>query len=214
MKTYTKIETVFNRDVSGTKKLIEGDYRSEAVEFLKDAQWRFTEKTDGMNVGIVWDGHRVSYQGRTERAQIPAHLMNRLIELFGSNEVEELFEQTFGEKQVVLFGEGYGAKIQKGGGNYISDGCDFILFDVYMVDSDTWLKHDGIESVAKMFGIKSVPVALIGTINDAVEYIKTKPVSLINEAHEMEGVVGKPLVDFYDRGHNRLIVKIKVCDFT
>lgn len=213
MNKYTKIETVFTRDVLGTKKLIEGDYRNEAVEFLKDAQWRFSEKVDGTNVGIVWDGHKVSYQGRTERAQIPAHLMNRLIELFSSNEAEELFEQTFGEKQVVLFGEGYGAKIQKGGGNYISDGCDFILFDVYMVDSDTWLKHDGIEVVAKMFGIKSVPVALIGTINDAVEYVKTRPVSLINEAHEMEGVVGKPLVDFYDRGHNRLIVKVKVCDF-
>ena len=213
MNAYTKIETVYKRDIDGTKKLIEGDFRSEAVEFLKDKDWIFTEKVDGCNTGIFWDGHKVAYQGRTERAQIPAHLMNRLLEIFGTNEAEELFEQTFGEKQVVLFGEGYGAKIQKGGGNYIPDGCDFILFDVYMPDSDTWLKRDGIEDIAKRFGIKAVPIVMTGTIEQAVEYVKGKPKSTINPAHEMEGVVGRPMVDFYDRSHNRLIVKIKVKDF-
>lgn len=214
MNTYTKIETVYKRDIDGTKKLIEGDFRSEAVEYLKNNEWIFSEKCDGCNTGIFWDGHKVAYQGRTERAQIPAHLMNKLISIFGTDEAEEMFEQTFGEKQVVLFGEGYGAKIQKGGGNYIPDGCDFILFDVYMPDSDTWLKRDGIEDIAKRFGIKVVPVVMTGTIEQAVEFIKTQPRSLINPAHEMEGVVGKPKVDFYDRNHDRLIVKIKVKDFT
>lgn len=165
------------------------------------------------NIGIFWDGHKVNYHGRTERAQIPAHLMNRLIEIFGTNEAEEMFEQLFGEKEVVLFGEGYGAKIQKGGGNYIPDGCDFILFDVYMVGSDTWLKYQDIQDIAKAFGIKTVPLVMIGTINDAIEFIKTRPRSRINPNHEMEGVVGKPIIDLYDRQHNRIITKIKVCDF-
>lgn len=94
MKEYTKIDTIFKRDIDGTKKLIEGDFRNDAVEFLKDSEWIFTEKVDGTNIGIVWDGHRVSYQGRTERANIPAHLMNELIKIFGTNEAEEMFEQT------------------------------------------------------------------------------------------------------------------------
>ena len=213
MYKYTKIETVFERDMNGSKKLIEGNYRNEAVEFLKDHMWYFTEKVDGTNIGIYWDGHKINYQGRTERAQIPANLMNKLIETFGSNETEELFEQMFGEKEAVLFGEGYGAKIQKGGGNYISDGCDFILFDVYIPMSDTWLTRDGIINVAKAFGIKYVPIICIGTIQEAVDYIKTKPASLINPNHEMEGVVGKPLVDMYDRNYKRIIVKIKSNDF-
>lgn len=34
MKTYEKIETVFNRDIEGTKKLIIGDFRNETIEFL------------------------------------------------------------------------------------------------------------------------------------------------------------------------------------
>ena len=213
MNAYTKIETVYKRDIDGTKKLIEGDFRNEAVEFLKDKDWMFTEKVDGTNIGIVWDGHKVSYQGRTERAQIPAHLMNKLISIFGTNEAEEMFEQTFGEKNVVLFGEGYGAKIQKGGGNYIPDDCGFILFDVYMADSDTWLKRDSAYEVAMAFGVPIVPVVMVSTIEKAVDFIKGQPKSLINSAHEMEGVVGRPVVDFYDRNHDRLIVKIKVRDF-
>lgn len=59
MYTYTKIETPFIRDMSGTKKLIEGVFRSEAVEFLSGNQWFFSEKTDGTNTGIYWDGCRV-----------------------------------------------------------------------------------------------------------------------------------------------------------
>ena len=66
MVTYTKIETLFSRDMEGTKKLVEGDFRNETVEFLKDNEWVFTEKIDGSNIGIVWDGHQVSYQGSTE----------------------------------------------------------------------------------------------------------------------------------------------------
>ena len=30
--------------------------------------------------------------------------------MFGGNANEELFEQTFGEKEMILFGEGYGKK--------------------------------------------------------------------------------------------------------
>ena len=172
MNEYTKIETIFERDTEGTKKLIEGKFRNETVEYLKDNQWVCTEKIDGTNIGIVWDGHKVSYQGRTERAQIPAHLMNKLIEMFGGTVNEELFEQKFGETQVILFGEGYGAKIQKGG-NYRSD-VSFILFDVYLSERNLWLKRDAIEDIAQTFGIDVVPIIMEGTLDKAVVYCKGK----------------------------------------
>lgn len=211
MTEYTKIETIFERDMEGTKKLIEGKFRNETVEFLKDNTWYGTEKIDGTNIGIVWDGHKVSYQGRTERASIPAHLMNKLIEMFGGTVNEELFEQKFGEMQVILFGEGYGAKIQKGGGNYRSD-VSFILFDVYLPEQNLWLKRDAIEDIAKTFGINVVPIVYEGNIADAVEFVKSKPKSTIGVG-DMEGIVCKPAVDMLDRMGRRLIVKIKVCDF-
>lgn len=211
MNEYTKIETIFERDTEGTKKLIEGKFRNETAEYLKDNQWVCTEKIDGTNIGIVWDGHKVSYQGRTKRAQIPAHLMNKLIELFGGTVNEELFEQKFGEMQVILFGEGYGAKIQKGGGNYRSD-VSFILFDVYLPEQNLWLKRDAIEDIAQTFGIDVVPIVMEGTLSQAVDYVKSNPKSTIGTA-DMEGLVCKPKVDMLDRMGHRLIVKIKVCDF-
>ena len=211
MNEYTKIETIFERDMEGSKKLIEGKFRNETVEFLKDNQWICTEKIDGTNIGIVWDGHKVSYQGRTERAQIPAHLMNKLIEMFGGETNEELFEQKFGETQVVLFGEGYGAKIQKGGGNYRSD-VSFILFDVYLPEQNLWLKRDALEDIAKTFGIDAVPIVLTGTLQEAVDFVKQKPKSTIGVA-DMEGLVCKPTVDMLDRMGRRVIVKVKVRDF-
>lgn len=211
MTEYTKIDTIFERDMEGTKKLIEGKYRNETVEFLKDNRWIGTEKIDGTNVGIVWDGHNVSYQGRTERAQIPTHLMNKLIEMFGGTVNEEVFEQKFGEMQVILFGEGYGAKIQKGGGNYRSD-VSFILFDVYLPESNLWLKRDAVEDIAKTFGIDAVPVVYEGNLAGAVDFVKSKPKSTIGTA-DMEGIVCKPAVDMLDRMGRRMVVKIKVCDF-
>lgn len=211
MNEYTKIETIFERDMEGSKKLIEGKFRNETVEFLKDNQWICTEKVDGTNIGIVWDGHKVSYQGRTERAQIPAHLMNKLIEMFGGETNEELFEQKFGEMQVILFGEGYGAKIQKGGGNYRSD-VSFILFDVYLPEQNLWLKRDALEDIAKTFGVDIVPIVLTGTLQKAVDFVKQKPKSTIGSA-DMEGLVCKPAVDMLDRMGRRVIVKVKVRDF-
>lgn len=211
MTEYTKIETIFERDMEGTKKLIEGKFRNETVEYLKENRWIGTEKIDGTNIGIVWDGHKVSYRGRTERAQIPAHLMNKLIEMFGGTVNEELFEQKFGEMQVILFGEGYGAKIQKGGGNYRSD-VSFILFDVYLPEQNLWLKRDAVEDIAKTFGIDVVPIVYEGDIAGAVEFVKGKPKSTIGVA-DMEGIVCKPAVDMLDRMGRRLVIKIKVCDF-
>lgn len=210
MTEYTKIETIFERDIEGTKKLIEGKFRNETVEYLKGNRWIGTEKIDGTNIGIVWDGHKVSYQGRTERAQIPSHLMNKLIEMFGGTVNEELFEQKFGEMQVILFGEGYGAKIQKGG-NYRSD-VSFILFDAYLPEQNLWLKRDAVEDIAKTFGVDVVPIVYEGDIAGAVEFVKGKPKSTIGMA-DMEGIVCKPAVDMLDRMGRRLIVKIKVCDF-
>ena len=210
MKEYIKIETPFERDTDGTKKLIEGKFRNETIEYLKDNVWQFTEKIDGTNISIVWDGHTISFHGRTERAQIPPHLLKKLYELFGGDVNEELFEQKFGEMPVILYGEGYGIGIQKGG-DYRSD-VSFILFDVYLPESSLWLKRDSVEDIAKTFGIDTVPIIMEGTIEDAVEFVKTKPNSTIGTA-KMEGLVGRPKIELKDRVGKRVIVKIKVKDF-
>ena len=208
MKEYHKIDTLFERDMEGSKKLIEGNFRSSTVEFLKDNLWDFTEKIDGTNIRVVWDGHTVSFYGRTDNAQIPNHLLERLNNLFTTNEAEEIFEQKFGENFVMLFGEGYGAKIQNGG-SYRSD-VDFILFDVMV--GDIYLERQNVEDIAKAFGLDVVPIIFSGKLSEAVAYVKSKPNSTIGNA-KMEGIVGRPRIELKDRLGNRIIVKIKVCDF-
>lgn len=210
MKEYVKIETPFERDTEGTKKLIEGKWRNETVEYLRNARWVFTEKIDGTNISIVWDRHKVEFHGRTERAQIPAHLVNRLNKLFGGEVNEELFEQTFGETPMILYGEGYGAKIQNGG-LYRSD-VDFILFDVYQPDKDIWLKRFDVEDIARVFGIDVAPIILCGDLESGIDYVKQRPMSTIGKA-PMEGLVARPETELKDRLGRRVIVKIKAKDF-
>lgn len=208
MTEYHKIETLFERDTNGTKKLIEGAFRNDAVKYLANNDWFFTEKIDGTNIRIHWDGHKVEFAGRTDRAQIPQELANYLSRTFGSNEAEELFEQKFGETEVILFGEGYGPKIQNGGA--YRDSVSFILFDVLI--GDIWLKRGSVEDIATAFGIDIVPIIFVGNIKKAVDFVKTKPKSTIGTAN-MEGVVGRPVIEMRDGLGKRVIVKIKVCDF-
>ena len=208
MREYHKIETVYERDVDGTKKLIEGKYLNETVEFLANNKWLFTEKIDGTNIRVYWDGHRITFGGRTEKSQIPAHLLEKLSEMFLNNETEQLFEQSFGEREVILFGEGYGYKIQKGE-SYRPD-VGFILFDVMI--GENYQSRENVEGIAKCFGLEVVPVVLCGNIQEAVDFVKTKPQSTIGVA-KMEGVVGRPCVEIKDRSGRRVIVKIKACDF-
>jgi hypothetical protein len=208
MIEYNKIDTLYERDLEGSKKMIEGKFRNPTVEFLKDNIWQFTEKIDGTNIRVHWNGHKVIFGGRTEDAQIPSHLLNKLIEMFGSDEAEQIFEQKFGEMEVTLFGEGYGPKIQSGG-KYRPD-VSFILFDVLI--SGNYQPRASVEDIAKAFGIDVVPIIFEGTIQEGVDFVKSNPKSTIGTAM-MEGLVGRPKMELRDRVGKRVIVKIKVKDF-
>ena len=208
MIEYNKIDTLYKRDMEGTKKLLEGEFRNPAVEFLKDNIWQFTEKVDGTNIRVYWDGHKVQFGGRTERAQIPANLVNYLNNTFGTSEAEQIFEEKFGETEVILFGEGYGPKIQNGG-LYRSD-VSFIMFDVMI--SNNYQPRESVEDIAKAFGIDVVPIIFEGTIQEGVDFVKGHPDSTMGTA-KMEGLVGRPKVEMRDRCGKRVIVKIKWEDF-
>jgi len=56
---------------------------------------------------------------------------------------------------ITFYGEGYGARIQKGGGNYRPDSVSFRLFDVFI--GDKWLNLDAVKDIADRAGILAVP---------------------------------------------------------
>lgn len=209
MRKYHKIKTLFERD-NKTKKLIQGKYTDKTIEFLKDNIWQFTEKVDGTNIRVHWDGHRVSFGGRKDDSLIPDHLMNKLNELFGGAENEQLFEQKFGENEVTLFGEGYGVRIQNGG--LYRDDVDFILFDV--VINDWYLTRDSIENIAEYFCIDVVPILLEGTLEQGISFVLNNRKSFIaKKGADLEGIVGRPKQELFARNGERIICKIKYTDF-
>lgn len=206
MTEYHKIEGLYKRD-ENTKRLLRGVYRSETVDFLKDCEWEFTEKIDGTNIRVHWDGHRVDFAGRTDKATIPPKLLDYLESKFGGEVNEQIFEEHFGGKEVTLYGEGYGAKIQNGG-DYRPDNS-FILFDTTI--DGIFLRRGSLEKIARYFGIDIVPIVLTGTIKDAERFVMSRPASTIGAA-KMEGVVGRPKVELLTRTGGRVIVKVKVRD--
>lgn len=217
MKGYHKIETVFTRDEN--KKLTR-TFRNPTVEYLKDNDWYFTEKIDGMNIRVYWDGHEVRFAGRTDSALIPNKLMQKLEEYFGGETNAQMFEQTFGEMPVMLIGEGYGAKIQNGE-DYVEDGIsqDFVLFDVLVnVDlrNEKYLSFDDVRKIGALFNLKCVPIMYLGTLMRGIELYGEKDCESMLaplSGKLIEGVVARPAIDIYDENKKRIIVKIKRRDF-
>lgn len=204
---YPKIHSPFMRHTDGPSRNMLDHSRFARPEFgvLYRLDWEWTEKVDGTNVRIIWDGYRVSFGGRTDNAQMPTTLLDLLRAWFP----EELLEQQFGANPAVLYGEGYGPKIQKGGGNYRDD-QSFVLFDVKV--GDWWLLRDGIEDVAAKLSVPTVPVIMTGSIRDAIDRI-TNGMRSTWGLFTAEGVVGRPPLGIQGRDGDRLLVKVKAVDF-
>jgi len=215
MEKYPKIQTVYLRDPDNKyRTLLEGQYALPEFEYLKDNTWIFTEKIDGTNIRVMWHGimpnaETLTFRGRSDKAQIPPFLLDRLQAIFHKDRFSEVFEEP---ANVCLYGEGYGARIQKSGGNYIPDGVDFILFDVKV--EDWWLERENIEDIAAKFGVDVVPIIDRGCLEDAVERVRHGFGSTIayNDINA-EGLVMKPKMELMTRSGNRIITKIKYKDF-
>lgn len=213
MKAYPKIQSVFKRDEK-TFKFVLGEYALPEFEYLAHNDWIATEKIDGTNIRVIWQPgpagdvpDKIDFRGRTDKASIPPFLLEKLHQLFPV----QLFEKVFPTTPVCLYGEGYGAKIQKGGGNYIADGVGFVLFDV-LID-EWWLRRHNMAGIAASLNISTVPIVRTGTLQDAVDLIKAGITSTWGD-FPAEGIVLKPAVELRMRSGARVITKMKHKDFS
>ena len=207
MKTYHKIQTLFKRNPeTNFKTLLLYQYALPEFEYLKSNIWTFTEKVDGTNIRIIIhpDGS-VEFRGKTDRAQIQKQLLRRLGELFLDN--GKLAKQF--PDGACLYGEGYGAKIQKGGGNY-SPTQEFVLFDIKV--GDWWLERFNVCKVADTLKLRVVPAVDIGTLADMVTIVRSGLDSMWGH-FPAEGIVARPEVELFDRNGDRIITKLKCKDF-
>ena len=210
MNTYHKIKTIYKRDPKNMRLIFEGQWSKPEFQFLANNNWVFTEKVDGTNIRVMWDGKNVSFNGKTDRAELYKPLVKKLEETFSTEDKRELFKNMFGEEGgVCLYGEGYGRKIQSGG-NYIKDGNDFVLFDIKI--GNLWLERENVEDIANRLNTKIVPIVGKGTLFEAVELVKNGLISQWGD-FEAEGLVCRPEVELKNRRGERVITKIKAKDF-
>jgi len=224
MNDYPKIQTLFKRD--GNSIIIPNQYTLDEFKYLENNTWECTEKIDGTNIHIdlapVIDtdidevvDYKMIFNGRTERAVIPEHLLIKLKSIFDKDTLIDYFHKDNEDGKdcpITLYGEGYGKKIQNGG-NYIKDDVDFILFDVKI--GNWWLNRTSIEVIAKDLNLKVVPLIGYMTIPEAIEYVKKGFKSTIaeNKDYDAEGLVLKTPNGLLLRSGGRIITKIKTCDF-
>lgn len=191
----------------------------------------------GNNIGIKWN---VAYKGKTDNAQIPkmlyAYLTTELTEdkvlnalglskemyvtdklmqektwsvLNTQFNVYEL-DETKIPKRYTLYGEGYGAGIQSGG--YYRKDNSFIGFDVKV--DDMYLLRENRDDIFKKLGVDIVPFMGTFTVDEAIEFVKKGFNSKVaEEPHLAEGLVLRTPIGLQSRRGERIIFKVKTCDF-
>lgn len=214
---YPKIQTLYKRMYTieeckankvKSNPIVQGFYSKPEFNLIN--KWVVQEKVDGTNIRIFTDG---TFAGRTENSSIPPKLLKRLQMIFP---IEKL-RSVFGDKNFILYGEGYGNKIQPYGHLYIPPNDlkvqqDFILFDAYI--NDQWADYTAIQSIADEFEIDYCPLLFSGNTMEIVEYVKFKPKSLVAQKDlTIEGIVAKtyPLICF--KNGDPIYFKLKCEDF-
>ena len=207
---YPKIETVFDRDVM-TFKVNTNRFKDQIYSIIRE--WEFTEKIDGTIIRIL-KGNSLELGGRTEIAEVPKAIESYICDIISMKKLEEIF----GYKDVVIFGEGYGGKIQAGerdklrGGKY-SNTEKFIVFDI-LVSGRFWLKRADIEGICENLGFDVVPILPLSTLNEACHVTKNGFMSILGDGSiKAEGMIGKTAIPLFDSLHRRVICKIKTEDF-
>lgn len=201
---YHKIETLYERDLK-TFKVDPSNLKNPTYSLLKS--WQFTEKIDGTNIRAIWNNGTLTFGGKTDNAKIHGDLIKWLYEHVSAAKMAEIFQ----ESSAVIYGEGYGAGIQKGG--LYSPTKKFIVFDVLVADK-WWLNWENTCDVAANLGLDVVPFVGEFSLEQATEMVKQGFPSLLGEGQmRAEGLVGRPAETLFDKKGHRLIVKLKTKDF-
>jgi hypothetical protein len=207
LSEYHKIETLYERDPS-TFKVDPAKLKNRTYSLLKT--WHWTEKVDGTNIRCIWRDGKLTFGGKSDNAMIHADLIKWLSENITAEKLSEAFPDA---TDVVIYGEGFGAGIQKGGGDYCQQ-KKLIVFDV-LVGSTWWLSYENVCDVAAKLGVDVVPSFGEMTLEEATDLVRNglKSKCAVNVSKMAEGLVGRPAETLFDKKGARLIVKLKTKDF-
>jgi len=208
MKSYPKIDTLFDRDENFK---VTNVFKNKYINMLKDIDWVCTEKIDGTNTRVIWNGDGTyEIKGRNDTADIDKRLLTNLSKMM-ENRIH-LFTEVFGDTPVCLYGEGYGGRIQGNKFKYQSHE-KFICFDILI--GDKYVDFDTLLNLCNRLQIEMVPIIEdVKKMSDIVEYVKNGFKSVISvEDKNAEGIVARPMYTLYVNNGDRIIIKIKTKDF-
>lgn len=250
---YPKIETIFNRNPENMRHVVMGDLRWDEFGLVdrwlvtekihgtnvrvayEDGIIRFGGRSDDAQMPIflldtlremftverfaeIWPVEEPDDEARSAIAVCPTPMYHDTHRYCPSCPWQEAQLP-----HVVLYGEGYGAKIQKGGSNYRSN-QSFRLFDVVVrgVDRATgqpkwwWLEWDNVIDVALKLDLLTVPVIEAdATTAHAISLVGgNSEVAMLEGGATVahEGIVCRTVPQLFTRNGRRLMWKLKGSD--
>lgn len=209
MNKYHKIQSVYKRDPATKYKTFLNEYSLPAFEALEGIEWQAYEKIDGMNIRLIFANGGFELRGKSDAAMIPPGLL-KTFENWKLSEVVEKFMQYNDKdnKVLCLYGEGFGPGIQRGG--HYGEDVQMCIFDA-MVD-DKFLSQRTVEEIAASLDLETAPLISTGSLKKLVDETATGVESTFGN-FIMEGYICRPKIDLFDCFGNRMITKVKHCDF-
>lgn len=205
---YPKINSLFKRNKDQT--FIMGDYSCPEFDLIK--RWRVEEKIDGTNVRIIYnpqaEGEKITILGRSKDSGMPTFLVEFLKNHFTLERLSAVFDAKY---ICILYGEGYGHRIQSAGPQYRKD-VSFMLFDI--VVGSFWLTRETVQEKAALLEVPTPPELGIMTETEILNLIHSQPLSKCSIKQQIsEGIIARPEPLLMFRNGRPIMWKLKVRDF-
>ena len=119
------------------------------------------------------------------------------------------------EVPIYIYGEYFGNGIQKCGSRYIQNGNDFLVFDIKQ--QGWWTPKDVRDALCKDLKLNTVPFLGVMTLKEIEDKVRAGFTTQFDRAADPtmleEGIVARPTIPLCDGSGNRIIVKVKYCDY-
>ena len=128
---------------------------------------------------------------------------------------EGQYEVCLEEAPIYIYGEYFGCGIQKCGGRYIKNANDFVVFDIKQ--QGWWIPKELRDNICEQLALKTVPFIGIMTLAEIENMVRAGFTTKFDGAEDPtlieEGIVARPTIPLLDSRGNRIIVKVKYCDY-
>ena len=119
------------------------------------------------------------------------------------------------EVPIYIYGEYFGEGIQKCGRRYIEKGNKFSVFDIRQ--QGWWLPKENRDEICHKLNLETVPFLGNMTLREIENLVRNGFTTKLEGASDPtlieEGIVARPTIPLNDGRGNRIIVKVKYCDY-